>query len=353
LALVLAAVWGVACSAPPAGPATVGVCLGRPTGEWASALGGKAIALPQGVAFGLSAVAEDVAFGQFTREGSSGVGAVDLRSGQMTPISTYASGVSGLGGLAVEEPWIVWEQLDSTSNLADWSVHAFNRATRAGRVLATSRLADGGYAAGQQPLPVLRHGIAAWAQPKRDGATALLAVDLASGREWTLDTGQVSSPVFAGPYLLWAKVDTGRAYSFHAVDEKTLQPAELPEPLRGPGSVGYLGGSAEYLVWSDQDSTTLESWEFHTGSRRTFTIADRRHFFQFLQVAGDFLVWFGGRTSSVLDLRTGNGFDIAGTVAGSGPWIAAAQPAAAGSAARISRISTTAAPRIATCTQPR
>src|SRR5262245_46193292 len=35
-----------------------------------------------------------------------------------------------------------------------------------------------------------------------------------------------------------------------------------------------------------------------------------------MQFAGHFLVWFAGGASSVLDLSTGNGFDVAGTVTG-------------------------------------
>jgi hypothetical protein len=180
----------------------------------------------------------------------------------------------------------------------------------------------------------------------------LRTVDLATRQETTLDTGRLSSPVFAGPYLIWAKVDGSSKYSLRAADAATLRPAELPQPLRQPGSVGYLGGSSGYLVWSSHDSMTLGVWEFGARRRGSFT-TDRSHAFQFLQVAGDLVHWYGGVTSSVLDLRSGGAFDLAGTVAGSAEWIVTAAPLGAGKdrpTTRVARIATRDAPRAAaTC----
>jgi hypothetical protein len=358
------AVWGAGCSTPPRPPVTP-VCFGAPPTGWTAALHASTVTPPPGVVFGLGAVAGDLGYGQFTSGAESGVGELDLTSGKLTRIATYAPGVSGLGALAVELPWVVWEQLDSTTNLSDWSVHAWNRATGQSRVLATSRLPDGGYVHGQQPLPVLRHGTVAWAQPVPATSGPVQAqlrlVDLATGRTSTVDSGGLSSPVYAGGYLVWAKVDADRAYAFRAVDEVTGRPVSLPDPLQHPGSVGYLAGSPQYLAWSDQDGTSLRVWPFGaTGTGNapaTFTATDRLHVFQFLQLAGHYLLWYGGSASSVLDLTTAAAFDVPGTVTGSADWIVTAVPASAGpttakqspSGSRVSRISTPAAPHIPTC----
>jgi hypothetical protein len=165
-------------------------------------------------------------------------------------------------------------------------------------------------------------------------------LDLKSRETRTLDKGRISSPVYAGPYLLWAKLDSTMGYSFHAVDEKTLQPVELPEPLRHPASVAYLSGSPDHLAWSSQDAARLDVWHFGTQNRRSFTVADRHHAFQFLHLAGGFLLWYGGTASSVLDLSTGAAFDVAGTVTGSADWIVASQ------GQRVTRMDTRTAPRI-------
>ncbi len=347
LAIVLLAAWSTGCSTPsqpePAPSlASQTVCFrAQPPPQWV----GKETALPGGASLGVHALSGEVVFGQSYGDGGRGVAALDLASGQLATIAGYAPEVSGLGAMAVEEPWVVWEQLNSKTNLADWSVYAVNRHSGERLTLAESRRPEGGFVPGQQPLPVLRHGKVAWAQPVRLAGGAVEAelrvFDLATRATRTLDTGRVSSPVHAGGFLVWAKVDAATRYTLHAVHDRTLQPAELPEPVRNPLSVAYLGGSPERLVWSSHDSTTLHHWHFATAKLASFTVADRRHFFQFLQVAGDFLLWHGGTTASVLDLTTGAAFDTAGTVAGSAEWIVTAQPG------RVTRVATAQAPRLA------
>ncbi|GIH05467.1 hypothetical protein Rhe02_35340 [Rhizocola hellebori] len=347
LAVVALTGWGTGCSAPPApDPAPEGlsqqVCFGPEPAQWAAQA--VATTTSQGLTFGVHAVAGEVVFGQFHSSAGRGVGALDPRSGKLTTIGDYAPGVSGLGAMAAESPWIVWEQLNSKTNLSDWSVHAFNQDTGDRLVVATSAGPDGGYVAGQQPLPALAHGIVAWAQPVRGSAgtveSELKSFDLAARGVTTLDTGRLSSPVFAGPYLLWAKVDSAMSYTLHAVDAKTLRSVELPEPLRHPASVAYLSGSPDYLAWSSQDLSRLDVWHFGTQQRKSFTVADRHHAFQFLHLAGGFLLWYGGTASSVLDLSTGAAFDVAGTVTGSADWIVTAQQQ------RVARIATPSAPRL-------
>ncbi|WP_212823226.1 hypothetical protein [Catellatospora sp. TT07R-123] len=274
---------------------------------------------------------DQIAFGQSHDATGRGVVALDLRSGKLGTVTRYQPEVSGLGALAVDESWVVWEQLDSKTNLADWSVHAANRTTGENVRIADSH-GPGGFLPGQQPLPVLRHGSVAWAQPVLAGGGALHAelrvFDLARRTTRVLDSGRLSSPVYAGGLLVWAKVDDATRYSLHAVDEVTLQPVELPPAIQRPKSVAYLGGSADRLVWSSGDSQTLEQWDFNAAKLTRYTLTDRSHVFQFLQVAGDYLLWYGGTTASVLDLTTGAAFDTPGTVAGSAQWIVNARPGA-------------------------
>jgi hypothetical protein len=261
--------------------------------------------------------------------------------------------------MAVDLPWLVWEQLDSQTGAQNWSIHAWNQATQASTVLATSHQSNGTYDSGQQPLPVISHGVTAWAQPVPGKAghvsAAVHVVDLASHRESTVDSGRVSSPVYAGHYLIWGKVSDAGTYSFQAVDSSTRKPVALPDHLQHPGPIGYLAGSPEYLAWSNQDYTGMTAWQVGSRHYADFTSPDTRHHFQFLQISGHFVLWFGGATSSVLDLRTGNAFDVQGTVTGSPDRIAAtesvSQPSAKGqfAASRVSSIATSAAPGITHC----
>jgi len=72
-------------------------------------------------------------------------------------------------------------------------------------------------------------------------------------------------------------------------------------------------------------------------------VTDSRHPFQFLHLAGDFLFWYGGTTSSVLDLRSGAAIDIDGTVTGSADWIVTARTEATPQAQRMTRLTWVAA----------
>jgi len=334
-------------------------CFRSLPGAWVRALASHGVTTPRGVAFAPGALAGGAAFGQFNSAAASGIGRLDTRSGRLTRIWTYGPSVSGMSEIQADPPWLVWEQLDSQTNLADWSVHAWNLRTGAGSVLATSQLGNGRYVRGQQPLPVTRNGVAAWAQPVPSPApyaqARIRVVDLASGRQRTLDTGRVSSPVYAGQYLIWGKIDDNGRFLFRAVDARSLKPAALPGPLQHPRSIGYLAGSPGYLAWSNQSLTTVTIWPARSARTRVFTASGPSHRFQFLQLAGHFLLWYNGAASSVLDLRTGAGFDVQGAITGSADAIAIAEPVTAATAkgafaaSRVSTVELGVAPEIASC----
>jgi len=339
--------------------ASTRVCFGGPPSTWTTAMGTTSITLPAGVGFGLGGLSGNLAFGQWNTATGGGIAGVDMTTGQLTTISTYGPGVGGLGGMAVELPWLVWEQLDSQTNTSDWSIHAWNQTSGTSEILGTSRQGDGTEIPGQQPLPVLDHGVVAWAQPVApnlgEARAEIHVVDLFTGRVSVLDSGHVSSPVYAGPYLIWGKY-IGETFSFRAVIASTGRAVDLPTHLQHPGSIGYLAGSSQYLLWSNQGSTALTSWQIGSSHYMTFHSPDDHHHFQFLQASGPFALWFGGATSSILDLRTGKAFDLQGTVTASSERIATAESAeknpleAAITITRVANIPMSGAPRISRCT---
>jgi hypothetical protein len=264
--------------------------------------------------------------------------------------------------MAVELPWVVWEQLDSQRDMSNWSIHAWNQDTRTSWVVATSRQGDGTYVPGPQPVPVLRHAVVAWAQPIPSGRgyvqAELRLMDLPSRQQSTVDTGRISSPVYAGPYLAWGRLSDDGAYSLRAVEAATRRAVTLPDRVSRPASIGYLGGSPQYLAWTSQDQRELLVWRVGSTHYDHFTSPDTRHYFQFLQIVGHFVLWYGGTASSVLDLNTGNAFDVHGTVSGSPEWIIMAEPVREPAtktsivASRLSGIATASAPVVSTCVNP-
>jgi hypothetical protein len=329
-------------------------------GDWARALRARSVTTPSGVRFGPGGIAGDAAIGEFNSAADSGIGRLDFTTGALTTISMFPPRIGGMGAMAVDPPWVVWEELDSQTNLNDWSIHVWNLSSGTGRVLATSRPSNGNNVSGQQPLPVLRNGSAAWAQPVPGSGSYNVAqvrvVDLSTGRVSTLDTGRVSSPVFAGHYLVWGKIDSGGRYLLRVVDAASFKPVVTPGPLRNSGPILYLAGSPEYLAWSSGDLNTLTVWPLGTARLLKFTQSQSGHPFEFLQLAGHFVLWYTGNGSSVLDLQTGNAFDVTGSVAGSADAIAIEQPGGPSStkgafvSSRVSTLATAALPGIRGCT---
>ena len=335
------------------------VCFGAMPGDWTRALHARSVTTPRGVRFGPGGIAGGDVIGEFNSAAGSGISRLDLTTGKLTTISRFPPGIGGMGAMAVDSPWVVWEELDSQTNLNDWSIHVWNLTSGAGWVLATSRLSNGTYVSGQQPLPVVRNRSAAWAQPVRSSSSYSMAqvraVDLSTGRASTLDTGRVSSPVYAGHYLVWAKIDSAGHYLLRVVDPASFKPVVTPGPLRNPGPVLYLAGSPEYLAWSSGDLNTLTVWLVGTSRLLKFTQSDSGHPFEFLQLAGHFVLWYTGNGSSVLDMRTGDAFDVRGSVAGSADAIAIEQPGGqappkgAFASSRVSTLATAAMPGIRGC----
>jgi hypothetical protein len=315
--------------------------------------------MPDGVNFLINAVADGVAYGEAKRSGDLTVARLDLTTGRVTTIAPIASDAGGVGALVVEPPWVVWEQLDSQTQLENWSIHAWNQSTGATWVVATNaRQPDGTYLPGQQPLPVLQGAQVAWAQPIQNNSAYVTAelrvVNLNSRKSSTLDSGRLSSPVHAGQYLVWAKIDADGAYSLKAIDAASRKPVTLPDRVRDPGQLMFVGGSSQYLAWTIRNNQELMVWQVSAARYTDLAISDTRHYFQFLQLAGHFVVWYTGIGSSVLDLTTGGAFDISGTAAASPNMIVLEQHDSLSkftfTASRISAVRTSDAPVIPGCT---
>ncbi len=345
---------------------TVASCIGSMPPAWMSRFQAGGMVLPQGVGFSSGVVQGNLVFGQETESTSVGLwlAQVNFTTGQLSHISPLPSGAAGVDAIAADLPWVVWQEGDSQYQESDWSIHAWNQLTGRTETLATSQSGAGGFVTGQPPAPVVWSGLASWAQPVIGGSYDLVLANLSGGPMRTLAVGKLSSPVIAGPYLVWAEQSaTGETY-FHAIYTSTLKPAPLPPALRGPQSVLYLAGSTRYLAWSNSTINTLMVWRVGSTHFDEFAPTVPKYGspnFQFLQIAGPYVLWYGGYAPLAIDVRTGHGFLVPQGLAalvGNDSWLVGGGPVSAPSSSksmpgpfklRLVRVATTSVPAIPAC----
>lgn len=371
-----AVVWGLACSPPPPildvhsaipsaidSPAvptiTRAVCVApsRPA-TWTASDLVRMVTTPEGVRFGPGAQAGDLVFGQFNSREASGIGFVRMSDGELSTIATYGPDTGGLYAMAAEWPWVVWTQGESKTNISNWTLRAWNQETGLLSQVATSSRADGSFVSGQPPIPVLLHGRLVWSQPLARSAVVpdaeLRARDLVTGSQTVVATGVISSPVVALGRLIWARSVNG-AFSLEAADQTTLERTALPSGLASPGAIAALAGSPTMLAWSTDVLQEVSVYDAATSRRVIYRSPDINHYLQFPQLAGHFVVAYGGVTSTVIDLETAAAFDVRGTVVGSSTSILIEEPSRPPSqkgefvASRLTSIASDSAPAITGC----
>jgi len=284
--------------------------------------------------FGLTAagVADAEVFGQYVSASDMGVGSLDIKSGALSKLSPLDPSSGGLAWIEVELPWIVWDQYVSNTQ-PGWTVVALNASTHERIVLASDDPGSpNAVPAGQAPYPVIRKGVVAWAEPSSpdsDGKPRgrVVTFNLATRSSQAVAAGVVSSPVYAGDYLVWAEQAPDGSFAFEAVNADTLMPADVTDQLPSLTSVLYLAGSADYLAWTSQDLNQLSVVTLRSGAVSVFTAKpDFLHRIQFPALVGDYVAWYTGDRFSVMDLTTGGAFDVMGSAAAGNGTIALAQP---------------------------
>ena len=336
------------------------VCVGQEPSQWSSDFQTRTELMPDGTYFGPNVVAADgrAVYGLFNTVDVMGLGRVDMQTGALTRLVTLPPDAGGISSMALDAPWLAWTQQNSNTDPGDWTVLARNLETNETTAVANSRQTDGSFLFGQFPLVSLRKTALAFALPTtKQGEVPQAAVhvfDLGAKRDKTIATGRVSSPVYAGSLLLWGRRDDAGKYSFEAADADTLATATVPSPLRDPGTIVYLAGSSRWFAWTTETLRTLNVWRIGAPSTTDYS-ADDMHLLQFLQLAGDFVLWYSGTTSTAMDLTTGNAFDAPG-LAGNDAYVVKAEPVRQAQkgeivASRLSEVAIASAGGITACTR--
>ena len=317
LALTIVAVLAGACTSSmqsasvssetsPAGSPTPGVptqlCFTDPPADWALAMS-HVIATFDGVNFSVGAVDDQhgIAYGGAWMSSRQVIASVDLTTGRMAEIAPMSP--NGFGWMTYGGDWLMWPQ----TGIGGSSIQLWNSRTHERRQIATS---------GPAGTAIAGNGHVIWTEAVDGTGDVLRVYELATGKTATLDSGLIlQAPVFAGNYLVWAKhVSSADKPSFVFADPVTLLRAQTPAELRVSRDISNLAGSADHLVWtagpaSSPDTGTWFVDDLTVGNIKTY--GAHNHYFQFPQLAGPFLVWFGADKSSIVDLRSASGIDIA------------------------------------------
>jgi hypothetical protein len=281
------------------------LCFTAPPPDWATAMAHVAATL-DGVNFGVGAIDEQdgVVYGGAWMGSRPTIASVSLSTGRMTAVAPMSA--SGFGWMTYADGWLVWIE-PGVLDLQLWNA----RTHEIRQVAAGPQLAGTSYLTGALVDPVIGHGYMAWSQPVSSQSAELRVYELATGHVTILDSGDVGSPVFAGADLVWTKRDAGAADPhFVFADASTLQPVAAPAELRNPRGIGFVAGAPDRLVWAGTLGSPNGTWfvDDLAGAIRTYTASG--HYSQFPQLAGPYLVWFGADKNSIVDLRSGAGFDL-------------------------------------------
>lgn len=290
-------------------PATL-LCFTTPPPDWATALTNVAATL-DGTNFVAGAIDEQngVVYGGAWTGSQSIIASVVVATGKMTAVAPMSA--SGFFWMTYADGWLVWAE-PGVVDLQLWNerTHEIRQVAPGGPQLEGTV-----YLTGSRSNAVIGHGYMAWSQAVSSTSAELRVYELASGHVTILDSGDVGSPVFFGPDLVWTKLDAGAAHPhFVFANATTLQPVAAPAELRDPREIGFVAGSPDRLVWTGTPGTSSPSngtWfvdDLAAGTIRTYTASG--HYFQFPQLAGPYLVWFGADKSSIVDLRSGVGIDL-------------------------------------------
>lgn len=282
------------------------LCFTAPPPDWATAIANVAATLT-GTNFAAGAIDEQdgVVYGGAWTGSRTIIVSLALSTGKMTAVAPMSA--SGFGWMTYADGWLVWVE-PGVIDLQLWNANTHEIR----QVAAGPQLEGTSYLTGSHNDAVIGHGYMAWSEAVSSTSAELRVYELATGHVTILDSGDVGSPVFAGADLVWTKRDAGAAHPrFVFADATTLQPVAPPAELRDPRDIGSVAGSLDRLVWTGTPGSGNGTWfvdDLAAGTIRTYIASG--HYFQFPQLAGPYLVWFGADKNSIVDLRSGAGFDL-------------------------------------------
>ena len=172
---------------------------------------------------------------------------------------------------------MVWSEATDVLRNADWTMYAYNVATKQITQLAQADQLNGEVIAGTMPYPVMDHGLIVWAQetwrsPTGQPRSVVRALDIATGATTTLGVG--IDPSISWPWVAWRDEsgrDTVRSDVPVASDSLNVQNVQTQEILRMHGSAESLTLDGHTLVVCQARSLDVVN-DFTQGLKASTTI---------------------------------------------------------------------------------
>jgi hypothetical protein len=184
---------------------------------------------------------------------------------------------SQLLGAASDGAWVVWSEATDVLRNADWTIYAYNVATKQITQLAQADRLNGEAVAGTMPYPTMDHGLIVWAQetassPTDQPRSVVRALDITTGATTTLGAG--IDPSISWPWVAWRDEsgrDRVRPDVPVASDTLYVQNVQTQEILRMHGSAESLTLDGHTLVICQTRSLDVMN-DFTKGLKASTTI---------------------------------------------------------------------------------
>jgi hypothetical protein len=136
----------------------------------------------------------------------------DIETREILRLHATRTPRSQLLGAATDGDWVVWSEATDVLRNADWTLYAYNVATKQMTQLAQADRLNGEAVAGTMPSPVMDHGLIVWAQetaksPTDQPRSVVRALDITTGATTSLGAGL--DPTISWPWVAW-RDESGR-----------------------------------------------------------------------------------------------------------------------------------------------
>ena len=192
--------------------------------------------------------------------GFSGVAALNLASGGLRGIKSFADPATDQADGSFGGRWLVWEETYSLQSLDDFTIYSWDSATGTLRRLGHSLAGPGG-TAWPSPWhgPAVSGNYAAWAQGYGPGGVVeIVLADLQTGQVKVIRRGHVQPPFFDAHLVVWPESDRpGTQTTLRAFSLVTGRPAALPPVLAAVHGTEFVATDGIRTAYFSPDLTRL------------------------------------------------------------------------------------------------